>query len=185
MAVKIITSFVVINTLVGAMPVIDLILAPIVDYSMLNILQHLRTRRTRTAEKYRNKYILKLAAGMALRGALLVAGLVAEMTLVFAVIGATSGAMITGGTTLGLGYHAYEYFTADETHSDDEEEDVFEDHVKPDFHDPQGEVEDCLTDVSDSSSDLSSAEQGEQGVMQGATGVAEVNLGTFVERQDS
>jgi len=167
-ATKIISAFVVINTVVGAMPIVDLILAPIVDYTMIGILQHLRTRRTRTAEKYRSRYLIKLAVGCAIRGVLLVAGLVAEMSLVFAVIGATSGAVITGGTTLALGYHSYEYFTADEGDSDSEEGEITEgldlseglsekktlmERLGLSNHESDVVEEDILTDVSDSVSE--------------------------------
>jgi len=151
LATKIISAFVVINTFVGAMPAIDIVLAPIVDYTMLNILQHLRTMKSRTAQKYRDKYLIKLAVGCAIRGALLVAGLVAEMSLVFALIGATSGAVITGGTTLALGYHAYEYFTSEEVDEDDLS-DIQLEFVPAPEKDSDNES-DNLTDVSDSESE--------------------------------
>jgi len=111
LAIKIISLFASINFVVGALPAVDVIITPIVDYTMLKVLQHLRTHPERTADVYKKQFMIRLGVGLVVRTTFLIFTFVTELSVVFAVAGVVAGATVAAASTTALGAHAYDYFT--------------------------------------------------------------------------
>jgi len=119
-AMKIISSFSGLAAVISLLPLIDIPLTVIIQDCMLSVLETLRTNPNRTAESLRSTGISAgiLTTTYLVRGGLLLAFFLLELTGVGAAISLPAGALVTSSSLMGVGIYAYNYFTGDDIKGD-------------------------------------------------------------------